>query len=101
MSDLVKRYAMAYDNEEDRHDLEPHPAGEWVLHSEAKDRIEALEAELQDRRRERDHANDCADAAINRTKTLMAALNEIIREADSRNGAIDIARRALHGEGEG
>lgn len=36
-----------------------------------------------------------------RIETLEAGFDEIIRHADSRNGAIDIARRALHGDSKG
>ena len=39
--------------------------------------------------------------AVDRIEALERALDEIITEATSRNHAIDIARRARHGEGRG
>ena len=38
---------------------------------------------------------------VDRIEALERALDEIITEATSRNHAIDIARRARHGEGRG
>jgi predicted DNA-binding protein len=46
----------------------------------------------------RANALDECDEAVARIEALEAALDEIIMEATSRNHAIDIARRARHGD---
>lgn len=84
--DLVKRAKFAL------HDMR----GKLGMFSQCLDRIEQLEAELRGRRLERDHANDCADAAIDRVKQLEAAIIAALRAPDE-DTTREILRNARDG----